>query len=168
MTSAFWPSVIAAGGVVVGAALSQVVTRLNAKEARKNHQADLDRARRERMSDLEREVGVRLLVALDHAVAVKLAHDVVADTEVIRASCEELEIVRSPQVALAARFVAAYWRFLLGELAEPRKLDEATFGRLAESSQDLRSALRERHWGVEETARSTPKATHQVAPADEG
>jgi len=158
MTSALWPSVIGAGGVVVGAALSQVVTRLNAKEARKDHQADLDRARRERMNDLEREVGVRLLVALDHALAVKLAHDVVSDTEIIRASCEELEIVGTAEVALAARFVAVYLQSVLDKLAEPGKLDTATWDRLGNSARELSRALRERHWHPEGAGGSAPKA----------
>jgi len=145
--------VIGAGGVVVGVAPSQVVTRLNAKEARKDHQTDLDRARRERMGDLEREIGVRLLVALDHALTVKLAHDVVADTEVIRASCEELQIVGTPEVALAAAFVAIYWQILSDKLKQRGEVDEATFNQLAGSSRDLRRVLRERHWDAEEVER---------------
>jgi hypothetical protein len=102
------------------------------------------------MSDLQRDLGVRLLVALDHAVAVKIAQDVLADTEVIRASSEELEIVGTAEVALAARFVAGPWRSLSDKLARQGQLDGATFQRLAESSQALRIALRERHWGPEE------------------
>jgi hypothetical protein len=146
--SVFWSSVIGATGVVVGAALGQAVTWVNLKHSRKDHLADLDRARQEHMRDLERELGVKLLVALDHAIAVKGAQDVMRDTEVLRAACEELEIVGSLEVALSARLVAVEWHALSLKLMQAGEVDEAIFHRLGTGSDDLRKRLREAHWSV--------------------
>jgi hypothetical protein len=146
MNSVFWSSVIGAAGVVVGAALSQVVTWLNAKQARKDQQADLARARRERMNDLEREVGVKLVVALDHAIGLKLSEDTTADTEVIRASCEELQIVGREGARAAAEVIARAWYFIKVQLETTHVADEGTVEALMKHRDDLREALRQAHW----------------------
>jgi hypothetical protein len=136
--------------LVLGLALSQAFTWLNAKRTRKDHQADLGQAKRQGMSDLEREVGVKLLVALDHAIVVKGSKDVTGDTDVIRASSEELQIVGQPDVKLAAAVISTGWSVLAYQLETTGVADEGIVDTLIAQRNELREALRNSYWDPNE------------------